>query len=97
MAKMVIQIDDGETLQYMFWCPGCEACHFVRLKGPGANWQMTGLDTDTPTVSPSLLVRRGDESTRCHSFVKGGMIQYLNDCAHSLKGKTVEIPDFESI
>jgi hypothetical protein len=34
---------------------------------------------------------------RCHSFVKNGMIQYLDDCDHELKGKTVPmvpVPDW---
>lgn len=33
------------------------------------------------------------ECVTCHSFVKDGMIQFLNDCTHSLSGKTVELPD----
>jgi hypothetical protein len=38
--------------------------------------------------------------TVCHSFVKNGMIQYLNDCTHSLSGQTLtlqDIPEDESI
>lgn len=27
----------------------------------------------------------------CHSFVKDGMIQFLNDCTHDLAGQTVEL------
>jgi hypothetical protein len=33
--------------------------------------------------------------TICHSFIKDGMIQFLGDCTHHLKGQTVEIPDFK--
>lgn len=29
----------------------------------------------------------------CHSFVKEGMIQFLNDCTHGLAGKTVPLLD----
>ena len=32
--------------------------------------------------------------TVCHSFVTDGMIQFLDDCTHDLKGQTVELPDF---
>ena len=28
----------------------------------------------------------------CHSFVKEGRIQFLNDCSHSLKNQTVNLP-----
>lgn len=33
----------------------------------------------------------------CHSFVKNGKIQYLNDCTHELAGKTIDMiePDKE--
>lgn len=47
-------------------------------------------DTEKPTLSPSLLVRG---SKRCHSFVKGGMIQFLADCDHPLANQTVELMD----
>jgi hypothetical protein len=30
----------------------------------------------------------------CHSFVRDGMIQYLGDCTHHLKGQTVELDNF---
>lgn len=28
----------------------------------------------------------------CHSFVAEGMIQFLDDCTHRLKGQTVALP-----
>ena len=31
----------------------------------------------------------------CHSFVREGQIQFLDDCTHALKGQTVELPDFQ--
>lgn len=31
------------------------------------------------------------KSHRCHSFVRDGKIQFLNDCTHELAGKTVEM------
>jgi hypothetical protein len=30
----------------------------------------------------------------CHSFVRGGNIEYLSDCTHELAGKTIELPEF---
>lgn len=29
----------------------------------------------------------------CHSFVRGGRIEFLSDCTHGLAGQTVELPD----
>lgn len=31
----------------------------------------------------------------CHSFVTDGYIQFLSDCTHHLRDKTVEIPEWE--
>jgi hypothetical protein len=31
----------------------------------------------------------------CHSFVRGGNIEYLSDCTHELAGKTIELPEFK--
>lgn len=31
----------------------------------------------------------------CHSFIKDGMIQFLDDCTHKLAGTTVEIPEWD--
>jgi hypothetical protein len=31
----------------------------------------------------------------CHSFIKNGKIQYLSDCTHELKGKTVQLTDLK--
>lgn len=30
---------------------------------------------------------------RCHTFIKGGMVQFLDDCTHEFAGQTVPLPD----
>jgi hypothetical protein len=76
--------DNGNIL---FWCPGCKTNHVINN-----NWKITGLK-EKPTVSPSVLVQydygKDKNEKRCHLFIKNGMIEYLNDCTHELKGKTV--------
>jgi hypothetical protein len=44
---------------------------------------------------PSILVNKDYPAQRCHSFVPDGIIQFLNDCHHELRGKTVALPDWE--
>lgn len=34
----------------------------------------------------------GPECYRCHSFIRGGRIEFLADCSHALAGKTVPVP-----
>jgi Family of unknown function (DUF6527) len=83
--------------RYMaFHCPGCEAKHMIAVnKKPehpvGASWGWNG-DAVKPTFTPSILVWASRAEQRCHSFVTDGNIQFLDDCAHSLKGQTVALP-----
>lgn len=82
-----------------FYCPGCSATmgikewHSIPVVGDG--WQFNG-DLEFPTLKPSILVNRGSVNNAvpvCHSYVTDGRIQYLNDCTHSMAGKTVELPE----
>lgn len=81
---------------YMFECPGCKVAHEINTK-TGNDEPVWGFnfDMNKPTVKPSIRVRwpeKGVEKT-CHSFITGGMIQFLSDCTHELAGNTVELPD----
>jgi hypothetical protein len=87
-------------VQYWFHCPGC-ACDHVFLVGPlasgfgNARWNFNG-DLERPTFKPSLLCDKDRPASRCHSIVTNGKIQFQDDCWHSLKRQTVELPDWES-
>ena len=35
------------------------------------------------------------DCTCCHSFVRDGRIQFLNDCTHQYAGQTLPLPDIE--
>lgn len=86
---------EGNATQYLFWCPGCECCHFLETK-PGG-WVWNG-DMVKPSASPSLLVRSQNigVETRCHFFVRGGQLQFLGDCSHDLAGETVDMVAWET-
>jgi hypothetical protein len=30
---------------------------------------------------------------RCHTFIRGGMVQFLGDCTHKFAGQTLPLPD----
>ena len=78
-----------------FFCPGCQNVHQVNSHPTGPRWSFNG-DPDRPTFSPSILVtyEGGDGSTRCHSFVRDGQIQFLADSTHALAGQEVDLPDW---
>lgn len=87
---------------YMFWCPGCDSEHLVTTEGPQA-WTFDG-NLDSPTFSPSVLVRtgravdptfvreEGDPPEICHSFVRSGRLEFCADSQHHLSGRTVPLP-----
>lgn len=87
LGKKLAKGGDGQLL---FWCPACDTAHAISLK-PGSGWTFDG-NAESPTFTPSVLARTGN--TVCHSFVVAGRMQFLNDCSHAMKGKTVEIPDW---
>lgn len=96
-GKTIYEMREG---MFYFECPGCKYGHaFYTKNGPISNgveqlWQFNG-DLDKPTISPSLDVCRDDPTRRCHSWVKNGMIEFLTDSHHELKGQTVPIPELE--
>lgn len=76
-------------------CPGCGGFHTVYVNtepgDTGLNpWEWDG-NLDAPTVSPSILVNATRPGHRCHSFVRGGMWEFLSDCDHALAGQTVPL------
>jgi hypothetical protein len=76
---------------YIFECPGCGCAHMISVPG----WTFNG-DFEKPTIRASVLVNGGGENPstpRCHSFVTDGMIEFLSDCTHELKGQTVPLCD----
>lgn len=91
-------------------CKTFHAFNVFKADERGNQWGFNN-DFDKPTFTPSLLIRTGkfipgnenwdDEghpefNTICHSFITNGMIQFLGDCTHHLKGQTVELPNIES-
>lgn len=82
---------------YLFNCPGCNFTHQVATKESKANvtWDFND-DLVNPTVMPSILMHwsQGPKKVeeRCHSYIRDGKIQFLNDCTHALAGQTVDLP-----
>lgn len=84
----------------VFFCPGCRQLHgvWVHERNPltQARWDWNG-SLERPTFHPSILVTGSPASGRtprvfrCHSFVRDGRIQFLEDSEHMLRGLTVEL------
>ena len=86
--------DGSEGRLFVFHCPGCEYDHPFHVGWTTRpSWDWNG-SMEAPTFTPSLLVFKDMPERRCHSFVKDGKIQFLQDCWHKLAGQTVDIPEW---
>lgn len=102
MKTMLRTVNDGSNRYQAlyFCCPGCaemyenDGLHILAVNTDevSPSWSFDG-DFDAPTLSPSVLTRRGQGEGVCHSFLRNGIFQYLNDSTHSMAGKHVPIPD----
>ncbi len=95
MAKVSLWEDTPQDLSYYWYCPGCRCGHGIILRrsdGDPNLWTWNG-DVDKPTVHPSIDYFRTDPTKRCHTIITDGMIHYLPDCHHHLKGQTVPMEE----
>jgi len=93
MAALGDKLRTLEGGRLAFWCPGCHCAHTVRITGTHP-WQWN-RDADRPTFDPSIVTwfeQDGVQVGRCHSFVRNGEIEFLNDCDHELRGQRVPLP-----
>ena len=89
---------DGYDVEHkdklVFFCPGCQDTHEITVNCKDS-WGFN-QDFEKPTITPSILTNYYsyvfNKKMRCHSFVKEGLIEFLNDCTHELAGQTVELP-----
>ncbi|MRG87016.1 DUF6527 family protein [Salinibacillus xinjiangensis] len=91
--------------RYLFYCEGCENCHGINdswsFNGDYDNptFSPSVLVRGTRPITDGEYDRliSGEkiepEKFVCHSFIRNGEIQYLNDCTHKLAGKTVDLLD----
>ncbi len=90
-AKTLVRQDyDGGRTTWFFYCPACDALHTYsnRMSGGGPGWDYDG-NVESPTFSPSL---RYLDATRCHLFVRAGVIEFCGDCPHSMAGQRTPLP-----
>jgi hypothetical protein len=85
----IINNSDGKPGGVIIYCPGCKQYHVF-----DSRWEFNG-DFEKPTFKPSMLVNERWPQKRCHSFVTDGKIQFLSDCFHDLKNKTVDLEEID--
>lgn len=77
-----------------FYCPGCECDHGVWVNphsNGGATWNWNN-DMDSPTFTPSLLIR-AEMIEICHIIITNGKIHYQPDCTHKFAGQVIDMEE----
>lgn len=101
-VAMVRHVTDGD-LRYdalMFCCPGCKGdnggtgLHLLPIsdtQGRRPRWTWNG-NLEAPTLDPSIMTKFGkDGQFVCHSYLRDGVFQFLDDCTHKYKGQHVPL------
>ena len=90
-------VGEGDGVKYaVMYMPAYDNLIIIQIEGSeGPTWHWNG-DVYKPTFSPSILSRlvvgKERRNIRNHVFVRGGMIQFLDDCSHQLAGQTINLP-----
>lgn len=86
--------EDGETQG---------GAHMLPITGSGdigaqPSWGFSGTE-DCPTLSPSILSKVDFRRVNgevvhlvCHSFMRNGQLEFLEDCNHQYAGQTIGLP-----
>lgn len=95
-----MKLRDNGNGEYVFYCSGCHGHHLVNTlvkNKHGSIWRFNG-DMNNPTFHPSIHIWQegiNGKETICHSIITSGIIQYVNDSRHDLKGQMIELTDVE--
>lgn len=102
MAKILKTTISPHFTRFEFICLGCKSIH--RL--PANSEIRYNRNPMLPTIRPDLTYRVGPikeghpyagQVITCHFRITDGKIRYFHDCTHPLKGKVVDLPDFEEL
>ena len=95
--------------ELQFYCEGCNSTHTFNntwnfnndFENPTINPSILVRGTQPITDEEFDLLKAGKHVEPrplvCHSFIREGKIQYLNDCTHNLNGQTVELPEIKEL
>lgn len=89
-GTLVIRSYEGGHVYWHFYCPACKDTHQFsnRMNAGEPGWDFDG-NQECPTFSPSLRYLSG---TKCHLFLKAGVIEFCGDCPHAMRGTKAALP-----
>ena len=100
-----MRVEPAGDSHWKFWCPGCGDAHVVSSAwevdvesatiSPSVLVHSVRRFVDSDLVGDALMAPgNATVSPLCHSFVRGGRIEFLGDSTHSLAGQTVDLPEW---
>lgn len=88
----------ASNLGIAHYCPACRELHTFSCQQPdpltGCKWVWDG-NIIRPTLTPSINITwtHGNKLTRrCHYTLEAGILQFIEDCTHELKGIRMSLP-----
>jgi hypothetical protein len=90
-VSKILRSLDGHRVGY--WCEGCDELHVIRFVNGLHTWDGNIV---RPTFSPSVFYEQKGADGRehvCHTFIRDGLVQFLDECTHHLAGLTLPLPD----
>ena len=105
MICRVVVDSESNLVGYHLRCPGCGWVHHFRTvpsklnRRNGEPYPVWGFDgnLEKPTFNPSMLVIGADldGESRCHSYLKGGIWEFLSDCTHENAGRKMPVVPYK--
>ena len=96
----------AENDRISFWCPGCDSAHTIGIGPSGWQWDEASL-TVSPSIkvqgvqwAPESSFHRLNHHVApgspicCHSFIRNGVWEFLDDCTHQLVGQTAPLHEW---
>lgn len=88
MVKLSNKLFKFGNNMLFYYCKACDLAHNADI----TKWTWNG-DVYLPSFTPSF-VHHLNNGLICHTVISNGKIHYANNCSHSLKDKTIDLPDF---
>lgn len=95
LSQFLRNTEDGVA----HYCIACRGLHNFSIKRPNhlaQRWTWNGHIV-APTFFPSMhIITRHLHDRKfmqsCHYWIRGGRVEFLKDCTHSMAGVTISLP-----
>jgi hypothetical protein len=97
---MSMSILEGGKLRYLHrgelehWCDGCQCVHTIDIHAQSGNGKVIGWDGDSLMPTFGEPIRHETDRGTCEYILRGGVMYFLENCWHPLRGKSRHLEAF---